>query len=186
MQSLQAATLRLLRSSLRSCSGKSSLSTKVPVPAALASSAKVTKPVYDEAYKKSVESPDKFWAEQARDRLTWIKDFSNVSSVNTDVREGPVRVDWFADGQLNVAANCVDRHVEAGRGSQTAIIWEGDDAAESRHITYDELSQEVNRIANVLRDQLGVKKGDRVSICMPMVPETAAAMLACARVGAVQ
>ena len=183
MKSIQAVTTRLLRPS--KIGRALSLSTKVPVPAAVASSAAATKTIYEETYKRSVENPDEFWAEQARERLTWIKDFSKTSTVSTDVREGPVSVEWFADGELNVAANCVDRHVEAGRGSQTAIIWEGDDAAESRHISYNELSQEVNRVANVLRDQLGVKKGDRVSICMPMVPETAVAMLACARVGAV-
>ena len=181
MKGIRVLATRLLRPSNQ----KSFFSTKVPVPAALLSSAQVTEPVYKEAYRKSIENPDTFWAEQARERLTWMRDFSNTSSVNTDIRQGPVSVKWFADGQLNVAVNCVDRHVESGRGSQTAIIWEGDDAEESRSISYAQLSEEVNRIANVLREQLGVKKGDRVSICMPMVPETAAAMLACARIGAV-
>ena len=144
---------------------------KQPIPPALLSSTKVTAEAYAETYARSVGSDgDAFWAAEARKRLTWSKDFTVVRDTQLDVREGPVKIAWFPDGELNVSANCIDRHVAAGRGGDAAILWEGDDAAETRRVSYDELLESVSRLANALRD-LGVKKGDRVSICLPMIPE---------------
>src|SRR5690606_40023024 len=132
-------------------------------------------------YARSAADPDGFWSEQAR-RLDWIKPFTRVK--NTSFAWPDISVKWFEDGVLNVAANCIDRHLET-RGEQTAIIFEPDDPkGEARHITYRQLHEEVCRFANVLKG-LGVKKGDRVTIYMPMIPETAFAMLACTRIGAV-
>jgi acetyl-CoA synthetase len=136
---------------------------------------------YEEIYARSVADPDGFWGEQAR-RLDWIKPFTSVK--NTSFAWPDILIKWFEDGQHNVAANCIDRHLET-RGEQTAIIFEPDDPqAEARHITYRQLHDEVGRFANVLKG-LGVRKGHRVTIYMPMIPETAYAMLACARMGAV-
>ena len=141
----------------------------------------VTAAQYEELYARSVRDPDGFWGEQAR-RLDWIEPFTKVK--NTSFEWPDISVKWFEDGVLNVAANCIDRHLET-RGEQTAIIFEPDDPrGEARHITYRQLHQEVCCFANVLKG-LGVKKGDRVTIYMPMIPETAYAMLACARIGAV-
>jgi len=135
---------------------------------------------YDEMYAASIDDPETFWKEQAA-RLDWIRPFTKVR--DTDFTLGKVSIKWFEDGQINVAANCVDRHL-ATRGDRTAIIWEADDPGISRHITYAELSEHVNKLANVYR-QLGVGKGDRVVLYMPMIPEAAYAMLACARIGAI-
>ncbi len=135
---------------------------------------------YNEMYARSASDPDAFWREQGQ-RLDWIKPYTKVK--NTTFGPPDVSIKWFEDGTLNVAANCVDRHV-ATRGDQVAIIWEGDDPSESRHITYRQLHDEVCRFANVLRNR-EVKKGDTVTIYMPMIPEAAFAMLACARIGAV-
>ena len=136
---------------------------------------------YDAMYARSLEDPEGFWAEQAR-RLDWIKAPTRIRDV--DFTPGRVKIEWFADGQLNVAANCVDRHLET-RGEQTAIIFEPDDPEEpARHITYRDLHRAVCRMANVL-ESLGVRKGDRVVIYLPMIPEAAYAMLACARIGAI-
>jgi acetyl-CoA synthetase len=135
---------------------------------------------YDEMYARSLKDPDGFWADQAR-RLDWSKPFTKVKDVSWDPDN--LHIKWFEDGTLNVAANCVDRHLPKG-AKQTAIIWEGDDPKDSRHITYEELHREVCRFANVLKAH-GVKKGDRVTIYLPMIPEAAYAMLACARIGAV-
>ena len=141
----------------------------------------VTAAQYEAMYARSVRDPDGFWGEQAR-RLDWIEPFTRVK--NTSFEWPDISVKWFEDGVLNVAANCIDRHLET-RGEQTAIIFEPDDPkGEARHITYRQLHEEVCRFANVLKG-LGVKKGDRVTIYMPMIPETAYAMLACARIGAV-
>ncbi|HSC83991.1 MAG TPA: AMP-binding protein, partial [Pseudomonas sp.] len=134
---------------------------------------------YQRLYRQSVEQPDAFWGEQASSFLDWFKPWDKVQ--NTDMRLG--LAEWFKGGQLNVAHNCIDRHL-AQRGEQIAIIWEGDNPAESAHITYNKLHHNVCRLANVLK-QRGVKKGDRVCIYMPMVPEAAYAMLACTRIGAV-
>jgi acetyl-CoA synthetase len=135
---------------------------------------------YEEMYKWSVEDSAGFWSEQAR-RINWIKPFSKVKDVSWDRNDVYIR--WFEDGTLNACYNCVDRHLET-RADQTAIIWEGDDPARDLHITYGELYQRVCRMANVLKE-LGAKKGDRITLYMPMIPEAAVAMLACARIGAV-
>jgi acetyl-CoA synthetase len=142
---------------------------------------KVTAEQYDQMYKRSVEDPDGFWGEQAK-RIDWIKPFTKVK--NTSFQWPDISIKWFEDGQLNVAVNCIDRHL-AEHGDTVAIIFEPDDPeAETRHITYRLLHGEVCRFANVLKD-LGVQKGERVTIYMPMIPEAAYAMLACARIGAV-
>ncbi len=136
---------------------------------------------YDRLYAQSVNDPDAFWGEQGK-RLDWIKPFSKVK--NTDFTLGRVAINWFEDGTLNVAQNCIDRHL-ATRGAQTAIIWEPDDPqAEAQHITYQQLHAQVGKFANVLK-KMGVEKGDRVVIYMPMIPQAAYAMLACARIGAI-
>ncbi|MBI2254869.1 MAG: acetate--CoA ligase [Proteobacteria bacterium] len=149
------------------------------VPANAAARALVNAAQYDAMYKKSVEDNAGFWAEQGR-RIDWIKPYTQVKDVDYT---GAVRIRWYHDGELNVAANCIDRHLPK-RAKQTAIIWEGDDPSESKHITYGELAEQVGRMANVLKAK-GVKKGDRVTIYMPMIPEAAYAMLACARIGAI-
>ena len=136
---------------------------------------------YEQMYARSCADPDGFWGEQAQ-RLDWITPFTKVKNTSFDWPD--ISIKWFEDGALNVAANCIDRHVQK-RGDQTAIIFEPDDPnADARYITYRQLHDEVCRFANVLKD-LGVKKGHRVTIYMPMIPEAAYAMLACARIGAV-
>ena len=134
---------------------------------------------YRSWYDTSVRDPDTFWGEHGK-RIDWIKPYTEVK--DTDFTLGRVAIKWFADGTTNVAHNCIDRHL-ATRGDQVAIIWEGDDPANARTITYRELHGEVCRFANVLKSR-GVSKGDRVTIYMPMIPEAAFAMLACARIGA--
>ncbi|MGE7204967.1 acetate--CoA ligase [Sphingomonas sp. NPDC019816] len=135
---------------------------------------------YASAYDAAKTDPDGYWGEQAR-RLDWITPFTTVKDTSFD--EADFRINWFADGQLNVAANCIDRHL-ATRADQVAILWEGDAPGTERRITYRELHGEVSRLANVLKD-LGVGKGDRVTLYLPMIPEAAFAMLACARIGAI-
>ena len=136
---------------------------------------------YDRMYAQSMQDPEGFWAEQGK-RLDWIKPYGKVKE--TDFTLGQVSIKWFEDGTLNVAQNCIDRHL-ATRGTQTAIIWEPDDPqAEAQHITYQQLHSHVGKFANVLKT-MGVKKGDRVVIYMPMIPQAAYAMLACARIGAI-
>src|ERR1700748_2822118 len=135
---------------------------------------------YGARYAESVSDPDGFWGKEAA-RLDWMTPFTKVSDVSWDPDNLHVR--WFEDGTLNVAANCIDRHL-AKRGNQTAIIWEGDDPKDSKRISYRQLHEEVCRFANVLKAR-GVKKGDRVTIYLPMIPEVAYAMLACARIGAI-
>jgi acetyl-CoA synthetase len=151
-----------------------------PVANSVAAEAWTDKSTYQNLYKSSVEDPVVFWGKQAM-RLDWIKTFTEIKDVSYDASDLHIR--WFGDGELNVAANCLDRHLEA-RGEQTAIIWEGDDPSEEAHITYKELHDRVCRLGSALRG-LGIKKGDRVTIYMPMIPEAAVAMLACARIGAV-
>ncbi|AUH34143.1 acetate--CoA ligase [Paracoccus tegillarcae] len=136
---------------------------------------------YTRLYAESIDDPDAFWGREGK-RLDWITPYTKVK--NTDFTFGNVSIKWFEDGQLNVAANCIDRHL-ATRGDQTAIIFEPDSPDdEAQHITYRHLGEQVNRMANVLRD-MGVKKGDRVVLYLPMIPEAAYAMLACARIGAI-
>jgi len=152
-----------------------------PVPAALAQSAYIDAAQYDALYRQSVEDPDGFWGEQAEQFVTWFKKWDRVSDWSFDASN--LYIKWFSGGKLNVAYNCLDRHLGT-RGDQVALIWEGDSPEESRKITYRELHAEVSRLGNVLKSR-GVKKGDRVCIYMPMIPEAAVAMLACARIGAV-
>ena len=144
-----------------------------------AAEARVNNQSYEAMYKQSVNDPAGFWQGQV-DRLTWYKAPTKIKDVSY---EGDVHIRWFEDGELNVCYNCIDRHLEQ-RGDQTAIIFEGDSPSVDAHITYRELHDKVCRLANVLRGQ-GVKKGDRVMIYMPMIPEATYAMLACARIGAV-
>ncbi len=135
---------------------------------------------YKDWYARSIKDPNGFWAEHGK-RIDWIKPFTKVK--NTSFAPDNVSIKWFEDGTLNVAYNCVDRHV-AKRGDQTALIWEGDDPKDDKKITYKELHAQVQKFANVLKAR-GVKKGDRVTIYLPMIPEAMVAMLACARIGAV-
>lgn len=154
--------------------------TVYPVPESFKKTARITKALYNEMYQESVESPDTFWQKQAQ-RLDWLQPFSKVSDYS--FARDNVDIKWFLDGKLNVSANCIDRHL-ASNPEKTAIIWEGDDPAVSKHISYQELHDEVCLLANGMK-KLGVKKGDRVVIYMPMVPQAAYAMLACARIGAI-
>ncbi|HEY1943433.1 MAG TPA: acetate--CoA ligase [Roseiarcus sp.] len=150
------------------------------VPADWAKRAWIDEPRYQETYRRSVADPQAFWGEHGK-RIDWFKPYTIVK--NTSYDPSNVSIKWFEDGVTNVAHNCIDRHL-AKRAGQTAIIWEGDDPSRSKHITYGELHEQVCRFANVLKAQ-GVKKGDRVTIYMPMIPEAAYAMLACARIGAI-
>jgi acetyl-CoA synthetase len=151
------------------------------VPKRWKEKAYIDKDEYEKLYAKSVKNPDKFWAKQAK-RIDWIKPFSIVK--NCSFAYPDVFIKWYEDGTLNVSANCIDRHLKK-RGKQTAIIWEPDDPnAEAKHISYRELHENVCRLANVLK-AYGVKRGDRVTIYLPMIPEAAYAMLACARIGAI-
>jgi len=152
-----------------------------PPSAATAAAAHVDAAKYDAMYAASLADPDSFWRAQA-DRVDWMKPFTRVSDV--DFTLGSVKINWYADGQLNVAANCIDRHL-ATRADQTAILWEPDSPEEhALHISYRALHANTCKMANILKD-LGVARGDRVIIYMPMIPEAAYAMLACARIGAV-
>ena len=152
-----------------------------PPSDAMVKGAHVNADQYASMYMASVNDPEDFWAEQGK-RVDWIKPFSQVKDV--DFTLGQVKINWYADGQLNVSANCIDRHL-ATRGDQTAIIWEPDSPDEKAlHITYRELHANTCKMANILSDQ-GVTRGDRVIIYMPMIPEAAYAMLACARIGAI-
>ena len=150
-----------------------------PVPADIAKSAWIDDKKYNELYAQSVKDPDAFWGEQGK-RIDWIKPYTKVKTVSYS---GDVGIKWYEDGTLNVAANCLDRHL-ATRGDQTAIIWEGDDPKEDARITYRDLHERVCRMANAMT-ALGVGKGARVTLYLPMIPEAAVAMLACARIGAI-
>ena len=149
------------------------------VPAAIAAAAHIDEAKYNEMYARSLSEPDAFWAEQAEAFVSWERKWDAVSSF--DFHSADIR--WFEGARLNVSANCLDRHLET-RGDQIAIIWEGDNPDDHKHISYRELHAEVCRFSNVLKT-CGVKTGDRVSIYMPMVPEAAVAMLACTRIGAI-
>ncbi|MND58869.1 Acetyl-coenzyme A synthetase [compost metagenome] len=150
-----------------------------PVPDAVRKHALIDNDTYQRLYQQSIEQPELFWGEQATSFLTWFKPWDQLH--RSDLKKG--EAEWFKGGKLNVAYNCIDRHLEQ-RGDQIALIWEGDNPAESAQITYRKLHSHVSRLANVLKER-GVKKGDRVCIYMPMIPEAAYAMLACARIGAV-
>ena len=149
-----------------------------PIPPQFAN-AHITPESYATMYRQSLEDPDTFWAQRAKEFLSWDQAWTRVS--DNDISRG--KANWFVDGRLNVSVNCIDRHLPK-RAEQTALIWEGDDPSQSSHISYSELKNKVCRLANVLRDR-GVQKGDRVCIYMPMIPEATYAMLACARIGAV-
>jgi acetyl-CoA synthetase len=150
------------------------------VPAEWAKRAWVDAGKYKEMYSRSLTDPQGFWAEHGQ-RIHWFTPYSKVKNTSFDTHNVSIR--WFEDGVTNVAYNCVDRHLPK-RASQTAIIWEGDDPSKSKHISYAELADRVGELANVLKGR-GVKKGDRVTIYLPMIPEAAYAMLACARIGAI-
>ena len=148
--------------------------------AEMAGNAHVDAAKYASMYEQSVRNPEAFWGEQGK-RLDWMKPYTKVK--NTTFEYPNVSIQWYEDGELNVAANCVDRHADK-TPDKTAIIWEGDDPTVDRHISYGELKREVSKLGNALKD-LGVAKGDRVILYMPMIPEAAYAMLACARIGAI-
>ncbi len=156
------------------------MSALFPVPAAWAARAKVTDASYTEMYSRALTDPDGFWGDHGK-RLDWITPYTKVK--NTSFQEADFGIKWYEDGTLNVSANCIDRHL-ATRANDVAIIWEGDDPSESRKITYAELHAQVCRMANVFKKH-NVKKGDRITIYLPMIPEAAYAMLACARIGAI-
>lgn len=151
-----------------------------PVLPAAAARARVNQQQYQDLYQQSLDDNEGFWAKQAR-RINWIKPFSKVKDVSFDRSDLHIR--WFEDGTLNACYNCVDRHLDS-RGDQTAIIWEGDNPEQDEKISYRQLHARVCKMANALKE-LGAKRGDRITIYMPMIPEAAIAMLACARIGAV-
>ncbi len=150
------------------------------VPAEFAARARIRRADYDRMYQESVRDPEEFWGRMGQ-RIDWMRPYTRVKDVSFAAADFHIR--WYEDGQLNVAANCLDRHL-ATRGDKTAIVWEGDNPNEATHITYRELYHRVCRTANALK-ALGVQKGDRVTIYLPMIPEAAVAMLACARIGAI-
>jgi len=156
------------------------MSNLYPVPESFKERAYLDKAEYERVYNESVADNETFWAETAK-RLDWFKFPTKIKDVSFDKSDLHIR--WYEDGVLNACYNCVDRHLET-RGDQTAIIWEGDDPSRDAHISYSELHERVGKMANVLKKR-GVSKGDRVTIYMPMIPEAAVAMLACARIGAV-
>ena len=151
-----------------------------PVPEEFAARARIRKADYESMYAESVKDPEGFWSKIGK-RLDWTRPYTKIKDVSFDAKNLHIR--WYHDGELNLSANCLDRHL-ATRGDKTAILWEGDDPNESKAISYRELHAEVCKAANMLKS-LGVAKGDRITIYMPMIPEAAIAMLACARIGAV-
>jgi acetyl-CoA synthetase len=151
-----------------------------PVPADFAAHARIKADDYEKLYAESVENPEAFW-ERIGKRLDWSKPYTKIKDVSYDANDLHIR--WYSDGELNLSANCLDRHLQK-RGDKTAILWEGDDPDESKAITYRQLHEHVCKAANVLKN-LGVAKGDRVTIYLPMIPEATVAMLACARIGAI-
>jgi acetyl-CoA synthetase len=151
-----------------------------PVPEEVAKNAFIDNNKYLEMYKRSVDDPEGFWEEQGK-RINWIKPYTKVKDIS--FAHDDVHIKWYYDGTLNACANCIDRHLST-RGDQVAIIWEGDDPTDDQKFTYNELHEEVSKFANAMKN-LGVKKGDRVTIYLPMIPEIAVAVLACARIGAV-
>ena len=151
-----------------------------PVPEEVAKNAFIDNDKYLEMYQRSVDDPEGFWEEQGK-RINWIKPYTKVKDVS--YAHDDVHIKWYYDGTLNACANCIDRHLST-RGDQVAIIWEGDDPTDDKKFTYNELHEEVSKFANAMKN-LGVKKGDRITIYLPMIPEIAVAVLACARIGAV-
>ncbi|MFV9997529.1 MAG: acetate--CoA ligase [Arsenophonus endosymbiont of Dermacentor nuttalli] len=153
---------------------------KYPIPTEIAKHTQINKKQYQHDYQLSLEDPDTFWREKGQ-IVDWIKPYTKVK--NTSFDPGHISIQWFEDGTLNLSTNCLDRHLQS-RGDQTAIIWEGDDPSQSYHITYRQLYHDVCLFANALK-KLDIKKGDVVAIYMPMIPESAIAMLACTRIGAI-
>ncbi len=151
-----------------------------PVPADFAAHARIKADDYAKLYAESVKNPEAFW-ERIGKRLDWSKPYTKIKDVSYDAKDLHIR--WYSDGELNLSSNCLDRHLQK-RGDKTAILWEGDDPNESKAITYRQLHEQVCKAANVLKN-LGVAKGDRVTIYLPMIPEAAVSMLACARIGAI-
>ena len=151
-----------------------------PVPDGFANNETINSERYDEMYRQSIETPDSFWREHAQ-RIDWIKPFTEIDDVSW--KKDDLHIRWFSDGKLNACANCIDRHLPE-RADDVAIIWEGDDPNDDAKITFGELHTHVSKMANGLKE-IGVNKGDRVTLYMPMIPEAAYAMLACARIGAV-
>ena len=151
-----------------------------PVPAEFSQTSLLNDDDYQIMYQQSIHHPEAFWREQGQ-IVDWIKPYTQVK--NTSFAPGNIHINWFADGTLNVSANCIDRHLPA-HADKTAIIWEGDDASQSSSLSYQQLHDKVCQFANALLAQ-GVQKGDVVCLYMPMVPEAAIAMLACTRIGAV-
>jgi acetyl-CoA synthetase len=149
------------------------------VPKTIAKNAHIDRAGYEALYRASVENPERFWAEQAERFIDWFRPWDRVA--DWDFREPRIR--WFEGAELNVSHNCIDRHLDK-RGDKTAILWEGDEPGDTRELSYRELHEAVCRLANGLRSR-GVRRGDRVCIYMPMVPEAAVAMLACTRIGAI-
>ena len=154
--------------------------TTYPVPENIKQRALINDEQYLAMYRESVEQPDAFWAKHGQ-RLDWIKPYTQVKDTSYEL--GKVRIKWFADGVLNASVNCLDRHLEK-RGNQIAFYWEGDEPGVQKTVTYRELYEEVCQLANGMK-ALGVGKGDRVTIYLPMIPQAAVALLACARIGAV-
>ncbi len=152
-----------------------------PVPQKFSKKAHIDETLYDAMYQQSIDDPESFWSEQAKKELTWFKDWDTTLDWSFDQQD--LHINWFKGGKLNVSYNCLDRHLET-LGDQTAILWEGDNPEEDKNVSYKELHEYVCKFSNVLKSR-GVKKGDRVSIYMPMIPEAAVAMLACTRIGAV-
>ena len=150
-----------------------------PVPINISKDASIDQEKYEAMYQESLEDPKKFWGEQGKKFISWITPWKTVHK--NDFKNG--KTEWFIGGKLNVSFNCVDRHLE-DRGNETAIVWEGDELEDSRNITYSELHKEICKLANALKTN-GIRKGDRVCIYMPMIPEAAFAMLACSRIGAI-
>jgi acetyl-CoA synthetase len=155
-----------------------------PVPEKIKKMAWISgREMYDKMWKRSVEEPEKFWAEIAEQQVTWFKKWDKVMDYNFDIKKGPIYIKFFEGGKLNISYNCLDRHLEK-RGDQAALIWEGNEPGEERRFTYKQLHEQVCKFANVLKAQ-GVKKGDRVCFFLPMIPELAIGILACTRIGAI-
>ena len=153
---------------------------KFEVSSEWSAEAQINSNKYNEWYENSLNNNEEFWNEHGK-RIDWIKPYTKVKDVSYNKDNFSIK--WYYDGTLNASSNCIDRHLK-DKADQTAIIWEGDDPADSKHITYKELHSEVSKLANGMKS-LGVKKGDRVTIYMPMIPEAAYAMLACTRIGAI-
>ncbi|HPC02052.1 MAG TPA: AMP-binding protein, partial [Syntrophales bacterium] len=155
-----------------------------PVPEKIKKMAYISgREAYDKLWKRSIEEPEAFWAEIAKEYVEWFKPFDKVMDYNFDIKKGDIYVKFFEGGKLNVSYNCLDRQLKT-RGDKVAIQWEGNEPGEDRAYTYRQLYEEVCKFANVLKS-LGVKKGDRVCMYLPMIPELAIAMLACTRIGAI-